>query len=557
MNYNSYDDLTDSMADATPSLDDFIRKLRNKNIFDQYGQPTSSQVGSDDPTNRGGPPQPIAPPNVPMPQGQMAPAPMQAKTPEDLTREELAHIAAVYTPEHTASDRLNKLLDEFPNEDDYKPSIGRRLVSIGVGLGKGGSEAQDKYLDEPYVGEVAKWKERAGPYQQAATLENQQNINERNLATNVFNNETAIARNETQARTAQAKQDEITRHNTETEAISRKLAQVKQFLAENPEWKADYSSTTVKVFNPRTHEVIDSGVATDKLDEWQRLTLQGQYKVEAAREQGAAAATVATIRGTQTYHDDEGNLYQVDQGGKRTPVGDAPPEPVGQLVPEPKAGAAGTKTTPVTLKSYDEARQIRMQELVRKYPETKKFFNIDEKGNYSFIDRPVEGTGRWNPFVANVEQSDVDAWDEAYKAVNPDYVIPPKKGQQAQTTPTAAAAPTEKPINTSGFMRLKQSFGDFMHPGNEMQAADEMVQKAIDESMAAQAAGPKPVTKEVGPAIGKPPRSMQEMLKPGEVLVEDVRTGEPIAMSAKDAYTALNARKPDGSPLFVPWRGGK
>lgn len=163
------------------------------------------------------------------PASQIQPRSLTGSDEEDAKRI-LELINQTYTPAHGASDRFNTLLDAPPVREE--PSVARRLVGFGVGLGNKGMgvapsvSEQEKVLYAPYLRDMAEWTAKAAPFQQAASLENTANVNERNLASNVATNAVTAQRNRQQAETALARTEETQRHNIETEGVARDRASV-------------------------------------------------------------------------------------------------------------------------------------------------------------------------------------------------------------------------------------------------------------------------------------------------------------------------------------------
>ena len=326
MAYQTYDDLTNG---SVASL------LRRKAIFDQFGQPSSDESVNTqidprqiDPRMASSVPQGMTemPPQVPMPQGQMPNQPSSSNT--DNFAQIMDYVDKNYHPEHTATDRLNTLLSEFPNQDDYKPSIARRLVSIGAGMGKGGMEAQNRVLDAPYTDELAGWKERTAPFQAAATLENQQNINERQLMTGMAQN--AVA---------QRKADETQRNNDEKNRLVQQRNDIANAKAHN--YKVTIEGSRVMARNPNPpFDSVDLG-PSGGLDKMTELDIKGGYQVKAA-EAAASGAMNRVVAGGSGVVEINGKKYQLDPnapGGAREITGlpDGPATKLGTPKTEPAA----------------------------------------------------------------------------------------------------------------------------------------------------------------------------------------------------------------------------
>src|SRR6187402_1456825 len=131
-----------------------------------------------------------------------------------------------YTPETMATDRFNKLLENIPER--RSPGIARRIAASGSTFGGGGIKAAEQVMYAPYERELSDWKEKTGPYREAANLERYANANERQVTSSKAANEVAIRR-----------QDEIDRHNRETEAATNTRNRIQQYKVEHPDAKWD------------------------------------------------------------------------------------------------------------------------------------------------------------------------------------------------------------------------------------------------------------------------------------------------------------------------------
>jgi hypothetical protein len=409
-----------------------IPMLRQKSILDQYGlgqdfgndgldQSGLDQYGSDssidpstDPSNNADfqfptPMLPIEslirkqPHQIPEMPHQIQPQPAPTDTtPKKSDYEQMMEIYdKMYTPQHTATDRLNTLLDQFPKQDAYQPGLLRRLAALGVGLGKGGMKAQNEVLDAPYRDELASWKERAAPFQSAATLENQQNINERQLAASAAANTVAGRRAE-----------ETTRTNTAKEEIARQKNEIA--------W-AKSQGATFDTKGPRIIVKFPDGTTADggPTNNWSPIEIQNLKSATAlavSQQQGRNAANVANIQGTDILVDSEGNTYQRTRTGIQ-PKGDAPPQPVGPLT---KPGTA-PKETPLKPGDVPKLLQDRLQEAYDNYPQYRSFINFDSDTQKYTLKEPQStssyfGLGTPKPPSAQ----DKATYDELRKKIYPE-----------------------------------------------------------------------------------------------------------------------------------------
>lgn len=108
----------------------------------------------------------------------------------------------LYQPEMFASERLNALLQGFPDRSKYKPSLARKLTSVAANLSSLGKpqleqEAQrwsDRVLNEPFYRSLEDWKAQIDPTVQAASNERLANVNLRTAANQIVMQEQADRR---------------------------------------------------------------------------------------------------------------------------------------------------------------------------------------------------------------------------------------------------------------------------------------------------------------------------------------------------------------------------
>jgi hypothetical protein len=196
-----------------------------------------------------------------------------------------------YHPEHTASDRLNQLLNSFPQEK--RPSIGRTIVAGLAGMGAkegGGYDASQKVIDEPFKGDLEKWKAQTQPSYQAAEAENQGNVNQRTLLGNMITAETASRRNRTADDKYRAEILSREKIATEKDATTREIAQSKQRLEQykfdNPYLIFDFNSPTVQAFDQQTGESFDTKVPSGHISDMDKAAINQKNKLAQIAAQG-------------------------------------------------------------------------------------------------------------------------------------------------------------------------------------------------------------------------------------------------------------------------------
>lgn len=286
----------------------------------------------------------------------------EEKSMADLMRE-------FYQPKTVATDRFNQHVDSAPTRN--KPGIARRLAASAAALGapKGkGIETAEQFMYAPYARNTQDWMQRMDPYHKAATLENTSNANERQLAASMAT-----------ATMNERKQTEVERKNREQEKISQQRANVYQYKAENPNAQFNFTGPTVKVMDPATGQVHDTGIPTGNMTQMDRINLQGRWGVERARVQGANQQALENTR--QQGRDDllEKRGWQIfQQDGKTYRIN--PTTNQAELVPinegtitrpgTPPRGAGAGGNTPSQAK-VDVANKAR--ELQNKRPDLGKW----------------------------------------------------------------------------------------------------------------------------------------------------------------------------------------
>ena len=195
--------------------------------------------------------------------------PIEGKLPDIASR-----MSSLYSPETTASDRFNKMIDEVPVRN--KPGFLSKLAASMVGL-TGGSEASEKIMYSPYYRELEDWKTKIDPAYKAATLERQSNVNERMLA---YQSVATQLREEAQ----NAKEANDIRRSD----IAQQRANIYAFKAQNPNKRFDFSGITVLVADPVTGEVTDTKVPTGSMTDLDKIMLQqlGREELEEQRQGG-------------------------------------------------------------------------------------------------------------------------------------------------------------------------------------------------------------------------------------------------------------------------------
>lgn len=419
-----------------------IKKLRAPYMFD-IGSGDLGNEGEFDPYQFSGPPStferqpaeqvPIQDPRASVTAPQQGPPPtkMGVGTYGNIDPAAMAAlINQFYTPDTTSRDRFNKLLDEFPQQN--KPGIARKLVASGLSI-----KAQDpiataeKVLYEPFLRDTAIWKEKAGPFQQAAQLENTANINERTLAGNVVNAQTQSARIAEQERVA-----------NEKNRIAEMRAKTNDFKARG--YTIKVLGDEVVGFSPDGKRV--SLGSSGGVDEAEKIRLEGEWDVKAAQARGAAAVQTAQAGATAGNRDivtQDNVTYKRNPDGSFSPVQGLP----SGTPTRPGTPARGAATSQL---EKDRVAQAEMLRLTQEYPEEVADIIIRaDNGKFEFAPRPTLGSGKFLGMGTGVTQDKIDQWDKIKKEIDPSYIAPPTKSNVPPPTSTGkGVGPSSNFLNT-------------------------------------------------------------------------------------------------------------
>jgi hypothetical protein len=363
----------------------FLENLRLRNIF---GTPplvsdTSGPGGQFDMF----PQRPSPWENVQMgPQMDFGQPPPQEAVPPSTNFDITRGMSELYSPETAASERFNQMIGQQPRMEDYKPSVLRRIGSALTAFGPGGMEAGMEFLHRPFTEKMTDWRAGIGPAQQAANLERQSNINERQLAYQTISTQ---LRAEADAERA--------KHNERNAAIRQQRADVYEFKARNPNMRFDFSGPTVKIADPLSGQVSDTGIATGSLSDADKLMLQQEQAMERIGETGRQQRMTEGIRQTGREELQGMRGWTIgtipDPNNPNQSIGVRIHEPTGEVQPiqfggqqvgpvtRPTSGARGAES-PAQLKvrQFNAARQLSSTR-----PDLAKFIRIGSGNNFTII----------------------------------------------------------------------------------------------------------------------------------------------------------------------------
>jgi hypothetical protein len=323
--------------------------LRMRNIFnpqsmEMNNMPPMDAMGGMDLT-----PKPFTP-NIPIQEG----LPGQGGNMDIASR-----MAQLYTPETEATERFNTLAGGMPEYE--KPGVWRSIAAALSAFGPGGHEVGMQVARQPYADKMTRWKEQLGPAQQAASLERQNNANERTMAYQTVNQEL-------QSR----KQDEVERKNLAEQKIRQQRADVYEFKSRNPGFKFDFSGPKVKVLNPTTGQVTVTQWDTGNLSDTDKINLEQKNAIERIEKTGEQARetegvrqtgreSIAETRGWKVYNvPDPNNPGQMKSIKINEITGDVQElaKPVGPVASATGAGNRGELPTQTKVRQFNKAREI-------------------------------------------------------------------------------------------------------------------------------------------------------------------------------------------------------
>lgn len=247
---------------------DFLSNLK-KPIFETppitYGD-TPPQIKVADPNN------PLGKLSLPPPdagislQGAATPAPAlqtPVTTNPPKTSDIDDDILSKFSPESRAQDELYKMLQNTPQY--HRPGLGTRIVAGLSTLAPGGQANADRLLDNGYSRQRENFNTKLSVLGKLADTEKAGNTNERLVLSQLLSD-----------RRNARHQDEVERHNQETEKAARNRNELSAFLAQNPNYqlKTDENGEFV-AFNPKepTKPPIKTGVKSGEMSELAKLMM--------------------------------------------------------------------------------------------------------------------------------------------------------------------------------------------------------------------------------------------------------------------------------------------
>ena len=249
-----------------------------------------------------GPPPPIQPMGIdPSRFGrniQMSPAPpQQSSAPSSDFLSMLDALQKARPFETRASDRFNNLLDNAPERQE--PNFMSRLAGAGAYLGNksrgipGGYEAQEKAMYAPYYREMMDWTAKTQPFQQAATVENTGNVNERNLMGNFLTAASNRAETAQRADAAREREDTIRARDANNLKIQQERNAILKAKEEGVEFETRGEFIIATYPNGK---VVNTGVRTTNFSPFELENLRQKGRMALQGLENAGSAANASIR---------------------------------------------------------------------------------------------------------------------------------------------------------------------------------------------------------------------------------------------------------------------
>lgn len=407
---------------------------------------------------------------------QMGPPPSQMGVkPVDRYGEMFDTINKYYTPTSRDIDRLSGLLDEYPERNN--PSFGRKLTASMVALGDptkgGGIQGAENVMYAPYMRDLSAWKEKAGPFQAAATAENARNINERQLTGNIVTNMTAQDRADQQAEAARRREDTIRSRDQSNAQIQRQRDYLRYVASGDTVQDVIKDGPTVVVLFKNGRR-MDTGIPSDSVSD---------LELEAYRQSGQRANII-----------EKGNQ---DRQTNAAPGG-------------------------MSARDVDAFEQQRRRQVYDLNPDLQDQFSTDG-GVIALKPMPEVQNGVFWSGWGRVTEADLDNWYRARQLIYPN--APPRPPKQAPVqTPNPAVGGTGGGLApTPGFVPPpQQSFAPATPPSNFMPAPR--------GSAAPPTQQPTPVTGVTPPrgAVQQPtgPQLSPEQIQQARIQEQGIREGK-------------------------------
>ena len=266
------------------------------------------------------------------------------------------------SPTPGALEHYKQLLQRMPVATDYKPSLGRRLGGIVVGLGQG-PEAQQEYVQRPFTKALSNWQMALKPTQALAQLEENQTKQQQ---TAEYNQQRAAALN---------------RNAAAREKIAQSTEEDRKFKQAHTKWEPLTEDEAFRYKkagqNPPRDFAGEQAARLKAQQEQNAARLASEEKRESQRESNAR-----TIAGMHEGGANARNAARIAASTDK-PKTYAPPSPQAQIAAEGQAA----------------------KELLRQNPEYKSFVDVDDKGKHQIKGADSLPMSHWYNGITPAQES--------------------------------------------------------------------------------------------------------------------------------------------------------
>lgn len=315
-------------------------------------------------------------------------------------------LAQLYTPEHQQSDRLDTMLNTYPNRESPEfqhKGVGgflTKLAAIAGGMQQGPG-MYSEVMDHKFNDKLKDWQTQIGPVERAATLEKQTNTNERTMAMQTIANRL---------------RDEAQQHKEQNDAVNAQIRQqradVYEFKAKNPGMKLVITKGgNVQAMDPITGEMHDTGIPSGSLTDADKAALTHDYTSKEITQRGEETRKTQDVK-----HEDT-----MEEIGAR-----------GEQARTTKSTPSGTGNNPrPELPSQTRVRQFnKARELYNSRPDLRPFIKINGTNDFQI-------TAPGKSFLGNPQ----GPTPQQYKEIN-DAIY----GDMGGMAPVSSHGPSNTPV---------------------------------------------------------------------------------------------------------------
>lgn len=278
-------------------------------------------------------------------------------------------------PDTRATDMLYEMLNKFPERNE--PGILRKIAAGVAGL-TGNKEAVQTAMYGPYIREMQDFQPRFEAVKDVASQERLQNVNLRQIAQSILQNQIGQGKLDLSER-AQAEKE---RANLVNEATRQKRAATYDFKARNPNSviKVDEQDRLIGI-NPQTNQSTfitgpdGKPVKSNELSDEDKINLQLQASLTRIGAQGAETRKTEEVR--------QGNRIDIEHLRQTGRI---------KLLDERVARGLGSSTTE-SQTQLQQRWENNARALIQKNPEYADWVDIDPNSGYPVVKEVGETTG--------------------------------------------------------------------------------------------------------------------------------------------------------------------